>query len=72
MATYALYVLILNIINNYYDELETPMDVFRKFLEVWGTFDWFSFILTVFCPIPSYNFYETLKEKVFVFINHLV
>ena len=31
MATYALYVLILFVINNFYDELNTPMDVFRKF-----------------------------------------
>ena len=31
MATYALYVLIVFIINNYHEELQSPMDVFRKF-----------------------------------------
>ena len=31
MATYALYVLILYIFNNYNDELRTPLDVLRKF-----------------------------------------
>ena len=31
MATYALYVLVLFIFNNFYDELHTPMDVFKKF-----------------------------------------
>ena len=64
MATYALYTLILCTINNYYDELETPMDVFRKFFEVWGNFDWFSNIVTVYSPISNFNFYDNLKEKV--------
>lgn len=40
MATYALYVLVLYIINNFYEELHTPIDVFRKFFNVWGSFDW--------------------------------
>ena len=51
MATYALYVLVLFIINNFYDELNTPMDVFRKFFEVWGSFDWEQNIITLYSPI---------------------
>lgn len=31
LATYGLYVLVIFIINNYYNQLETPMDVFKKF-----------------------------------------
>lgn len=40
MATYALYVLVIFVINNYYEELHTPIDVLRKFFQVWGNFDW--------------------------------
>lgn len=72
MATYALYILILTIINNYYDELETPMDVMRKFFEVWGEFDWFSNIITVYNPIPNFNFYDTLKDNVINVLTTLV
>lgn len=70
MATYALYVLILTLLNNFYDELETPMDVFRKFFEVWGDFDWFSNIITVYSPISNFNFYETLKEQVSMVLDN--
>lgn len=31
MATYALYVLVIYIFNNYNTQLKTPMDVFKKF-----------------------------------------
>jgi hypothetical protein len=64
MATYALYVLITFVINNYEEELRTPMDVFRKFFEIWGEFDWDSNIVTLFTPIKSANYYERLKNEV--------
>ncbi len=31
MATYAMYVLVIFVINNFYEELHTPMDVVKKF-----------------------------------------
>jgi hypothetical protein len=58
MATYALYTLVLYLFNNYYDELHTPMDVLRKFFEVWGEFDWDNNIVTIYSPIKQKNFYE--------------
>jgi len=63
MATYALYVLILFVINNYYEELNTPMDVFRKFFEVWGQFNWDSNIITMYSPIRVSTSMETQKSK---------
>jgi len=62
MATYALYVLVIYIFNNYSDELKTPMDVFVKFFQVWGSFDWDSNIVTIYGPVKATNFYENLKS----------
>lgn len=62
MATYALYVLVLFIVNNY--ELASPMDVFKKFFQVFGQFDWDSNIITIYSPIKTINFYDRLKNEV--------
>lgn len=74
MATYALYVLILFVINNYYNELNTPMDVFKKFFQVWGVFDWDSNLISIYSPIKMPNFYDKLKNEVkFIKLNvHIV
>lgn len=64
MATYALYILVIFIINNYYEELQTPMDVFRKFFQVWGNFDWDSNLISIYSPIKTINFYDRLKNEV--------
>lgn len=64
MATYALYVLVLFIFNNYADELKTPLDVFRKFFELWSLFDWDSNIITFYSSIKTANYYERLKLEV--------
>ncbi len=63
MATYALYVLILFVFNNYKDELHTPLDVFRKFFSVWGIFDWDSFLITLYSPIRIDHYYERLRDE---------
>lgn len=77
MATYALYVLVVFVINNYYGELHSPWDVFRKFFEVLGLFDWDSNIVSVYNPIKAHNFYDNLKSEVsrmsiisIVFLRH--
>jgi hypothetical protein len=72
MATYALYVLVLYVFNNYQNELHTPMDVYRKFMELWGNFDWDKNIITIYAPVKSVNFYERLKNEVglFCLFNH--
>lgn len=64
MATYALYVLVIFVINNYYNELHTPWDVLRKFFDVWGSFDWDSNIVSIYNPIKTHNFYDNLKSEV--------
>jgi hypothetical protein len=72
MATYALYVLVLFIINNYYDELDTSMDVFKKFFEVWGDFDWDSNFISLYSPIKTHNFYDRLKSEVSIVSANLL
>lgn len=57
MATYALYIIVIFLLNNFYDDLHTPLDVFRKFFEFFGreaaTFDWNENVLTIFGPIKT-------------------
>lgn len=64
MATYGLYVLILFVINNFYDELSSPMDVFKKFFQVWGNFDWETNMISIYSPVKALNFYDKLKTEV--------
>jgi hypothetical protein len=64
MATYALYVKILFVINNFNEELQTPLDVFRRFFDFWGHFDWDSNLITMYSPIKTLNFYEKLRDEV--------
>lgn len=66
MATYALYVLVVFILNTFHEEAKTPMDVFRKFFEVWGHFDWEGHLITIYSPIRQANYYERLRNEVSV------
>ena len=62
MATYALYVLVIYLANNFF--VETPMELFKLFFHYFGTsFDWDSTLLTVFGPIRTLNFYDRLKSE---------
>lgn len=65
MATYALYIIVIFLVNNFYDELNTPLDVFRKFFEYFGstTFDWDQKLLTIFGPVKTLNFQERIKNE---------
>ena len=40
MATYALYIQVIFLLNNFYADLHTPLDVFRKYFSFFSTFDW--------------------------------
>ena len=72
MATYGLYVLVLHVINNYYDELYTPMDVFKKFFQIWGTFDFDSYLVSIYGPVYAHGFYDKLKNEVNSIHSHLI
>ena len=60
MATHALQVLIGYVLNAHYAELQTPLDVFFKFFEVFGKFDWDKQVLSMFGPIYREGFYDLL------------
>mmetsp|Transcript_573 Transcript_573/g.931 ORF Transcript_573/g.931 Transcript_573/m.931 type:complete len:88 (+) Transcript_573:656-919(+) len=51
MTTYALYVLVTFLLNNFHDELQTPFDVFERFFEYFADFDWSARILTIYGPV---------------------
>ncbi len=61
MATYALYVLVVFLINNF--EVETPMEVLRLFFDYFGSFDWESQMITIFGAVKTLNFYDRLKSE---------
>ena len=54
MATYALYVLVIFLVNNF--EVETPLELFRLFFKFFGKFDWDSQIITIQGAISAFNF----------------
>jgi hypothetical protein len=39
------------------------MDVFRRFFQVWGTFDWETHLVTMYSPIKTVNYYERLRNE---------
>lgn len=63
MTTYALYIIVIFLINNFYDELETPLDVFKKFFEFFSDFDWNSKILTIYGPVSFSSNKKNLDEQ---------
>jgi len=64
LATYALYVLVVFIMNNHHAEVATPLDVLRIFFRYWGTFDWDNSIATIYSPIRAQNYYERVRAEV--------
>jgi len=48
IATYTLEVLIIYLLINFSDDIETPLDVYFKFFEVYGNFDWDHYLVTIF------------------------
>lgn len=67
MATYALYIIVIFLLNNFYDELKTPLDVFRKYFDYFGNevknFEWETKLLTIFGPVKTLNFQERIKNE---------
>ncbi len=57
LCSYAIEVMIIYVLNNYYEECFTPLDVLRAFIRVFAKFNWEQYILTIFGPIPiaAYN-----------------
>ena len=61
MATYALYVLVVFLVNNFY--IESPMELFRLFFNYFGKFDWDSQIITIQGTISILNFSDRLRNE---------
>ena len=55
MTTYALYILVTFLLNNFHDELNTPFEVFERFFEYFSEFDWSGKIVTIYGPIPAHS-----------------
>ena len=61
MATYALYVLVIFLVNNF--EVHTPMEVVKLFFHYFGNFDWDQTVITIYGPIRTLNFHDRLKTE---------
>jgi len=62
MTTYALYVLVTFLLNNFHDELRTPFDVFERFFEYFADFDWGNKIVTIYGPV-TFQAHPTSKRN---------
>lgn len=58
LCSYAVEVMIMYVLNNYYVECLSALDVFKLFIKVFSSFNWTEDILTIFGPISiaKYNF----------------
>lgn len=70
MATYGLYTLIIFILNCYSINPETgefefsnEVEVFRKFFEILGGFNWDEYIITIYGPVRVQNFHDRLRGQ---------
>jgi len=61
MATYALYILVVFIINNF--DVRSPFEVFRLFFGYFSKFDWENQMITIYGTIKTLNFYDRLKTE---------
>ena len=66
MTTYALYIIVIFLINNFYEELETPLDVFKKFFDYFSQFNWTQKILTIYGPVPVQTNPRYLEEQAII------
>ncbi|CAL8466851.1 g6387 [Coccomyxa elongata] len=64
LSTYALETMVLYIFNMYHHELQSPLKVLRKFLDVFSKFDWDAHALSLQGPIPLSSFPEPQVEPV--------
>jgi len=61
MATYALYVLVVFLVNNF--DVRSEMEVVRLFFLYFGQFEWESNMITIYGAIKTPNFYDRLKNE---------
>jgi poly(A) polymerase Pap1 len=61
LGTYALEIMIASVLNNFYNQLYSPFQVFVKFFQFFANFQWQNYILTLYGPIKTLNFYDHLK-----------
>ena len=64
MATYALYTLVIFILNCYgkSKDLQSEMAVLKCFFEVFGEFDWDTHMVTIYGPVRLQGFYDRLRD----------
>ena len=63
MTTYALYVLVTFLLNNFHDELNTPFEVFERFFEYFSDFDWSNKIITIYGPVVFHGGHNQSKRS---------
>jgi hypothetical protein len=71
MATYALYIQIIFLLNNFHTELKTPLDVFYKYFSFFSSFDWERYMLSVYGPINTLSVCDRSKNQSEIDIERL-
>lgn len=56
MATYGLYTLVIYVFNNYSKRngqivIQNEIQFFKKFFEIFGSFDWEKYMITIYGPV---------------------
>ena len=62
LSSYALEILVVCIMNNFWDEVQTPGRFLRKFFEYYANFDWNSEVLTLYGSVEKPSAGEQIKR----------
>lgn len=65
LCSYAIEIMILYIMNNYYDRCLTPLDILKMFIRIFSKFDWADNILTIFGVIPIAQYNKAIENVLF-------
>ncbi|KAG5224438.1 Melibiase family protein [Salix suchowensis] len=63
ISTYALQILVLNIINVFHSSLPDPLAVLYKFLDYYNAFDWDNYCVSINGPIAISSFPQTVTSQ---------
>lgn len=66
ISSYALEAMIAHILNCYYNDFYSPIDVFKKFIKVYSEIKWDSEIVTIFGIVSKNLIYEFIQSVIII------
>jgi hypothetical protein len=61
LCSYAIELMILYVLNNHFEEVQTPFDVLRLFVHLFARFNWSKCLLTIYGPIAISTYSQLLQ-----------